>query len=78
MPCVTTLSAVDNIAVSIKMGDIDKWIDIAKECKYLPENDLKVINRSYCILYYSCQYINCVQICISKLCNCVGRLTLRK
>nr|CAD7400575.1 unnamed protein product [Timema cristinae]CAD7427724.1 unnamed protein product [Timema monikensis] len=23
------------------MADIDKWIDIAKECKYLPENDLK-------------------------------------
>ena len=28
------------------MGDIDKWIEIAKECKYLPENDLKV----YCII----------------------------
>lgn len=25
------------------MSDVDKWIDIAKECKYLPENDLKVI-----------------------------------
>lgn len=24
------------------MGEIDKWIDIAKQCKYLPENDLKV------------------------------------
>lgn len=24
------------------MSDIDKWIEIAKECKYLPENDLKV------------------------------------
>lgn len=23
------------------MGEIDKWIDIAKQCKYLPENDLK-------------------------------------
>jgi hypothetical protein len=34
-------------AVSIKMADIDKWIDIAKECKYLPENDLKVLNSSY-------------------------------
>ena len=22
--------------------DIEKWVDIAKECKYLPENDLKV------------------------------------
>jgi hypothetical protein len=22
---------------------MDKWIEIAKECKYLPENDLKVI-----------------------------------
>lgn len=27
----------------IKMADIDNWIDIAKQCKYLPENDLKVI-----------------------------------
>ena len=23
-------------------GDVEKWIGIAKECKYLPENDLKV------------------------------------
>ena len=22
--------------------DLDQWIDIAKECKYLPENDLRV------------------------------------
>jgi hypothetical protein len=30
-----------------KMADIDKWIDIARECKYLPENDLKVISSLY-------------------------------
>lgn len=24
------------------MADVDNWIDIAKQCKYLPENDLKV------------------------------------
>jgi hypothetical protein len=24
------------------MADIDKWIEISKECEYLPENDLKV------------------------------------
>ena len=22
--------------------DVDKWIEVAKDCKYLPENDLKV------------------------------------
>ena len=22
--------------------DVDKWIEIAKQCKYLPETDLKV------------------------------------
>lgn len=22
--------------------DVDRWIEIAKDCKYLPENDLKV------------------------------------
>lgn len=25
-------------------SDVDKWIEIAKQCKYLPENDLKVSN----------------------------------
>lgn len=24
------------------MGEVDRWIEIAKQCKYLPENDLKV------------------------------------
>lgn len=35
-----------------KMADVDKWIAIAKECKYLPESDLKVRSRvfSQCIL----------------------------
>ena len=25
------------------MHDVDQWIEIAKDCKYLPENDLKVL-----------------------------------
>ena len=25
------------------MAEIDKWVEIAKQCKYLPENDLKVM-----------------------------------
>jgi len=25
-----------------KMAEIDRWIEITKECNYLPENDLKV------------------------------------
>ena len=29
-----------------KMADVDKWIEVAKECKYLPENDLKVGNNT--------------------------------
>ena len=28
------------------MTDVDQWIEIAKDCKYLPENDLKVIFNS--------------------------------
>lgn len=24
------------------MSELDQWIQFAKECKYLPENDLKV------------------------------------
>ena len=27
-------------------ADIDQWIELVKECKYLPENDLKVIFES--------------------------------
>ena len=27
--------------------DVDKWIEIAKECNYLPENDLKVFYSCY-------------------------------
>jgi hypothetical protein len=78
MHSITTLGAVDHIAVSIKMADIDKWIDIARECKYLPENDLKVISSSYCKYYRPCKDINCVQKCVCKLYNCIGRLTSRK
>jgi hypothetical protein len=51
-----------HIAVSVKMADIDKWIDIAKECKYLPENDLKVINSLYSNYCRPSKNINCVQI----------------
>ncbi|XP_023718846.1 serine/threonine-protein phosphatase 6 catalytic subunit [Cryptotermes secundus] len=32
------------------MADVDKWIDIAKECKYLPENDLKKLCDMVCDL----------------------------
>lgn len=31
------------------MADVDKWIEIAKECKYLPEGDLKV---RYCLTMF--------------------------
>ena len=27
-------------------ADIDQWIELVKECNYLPENDLKVIFES--------------------------------
>lgn len=30
------------------MVDVDKWIDIAKECKYLPEGDLKQLCEIVC------------------------------
>ncbi|GFY52726.1 hypothetical protein TNIN_147531 [Trichonephila inaurata madagascariensis] len=32
------------------MSDIDKWVDIAKDCKYLPENDLKKLCDIVCDL----------------------------
>lgn len=34
------------------MSDLDKWIEIAKECKYLPENDLMVSNFNTHSLYH--------------------------
>lgn len=30
------------------MGDLDKWIEVAKQCKYLPENDLKQLCDIVC------------------------------
>lgn len=30
------------------MADLDKWIEIAKKCKYLPENDLKKLCDIVC------------------------------
>ncbi|KAH8305542.1 hypothetical protein KR018_002846, partial [Drosophila ironensis] len=30
------------------MGDVDKWIDVVKECKYLPENELKALCEMVC------------------------------
>jgi hypothetical protein len=30
------------------MVELDKWIEIAKECKYLPENDLKKLCDIVC------------------------------
>ena len=32
------------------MADLDKWIEISKECKYLPENDLKILCDIVCDL----------------------------
>lgn len=32
------------------MAELDKWIDIAKSCKYLPENDLKKLCELVCDL----------------------------
>ena len=30
------------------MTDVDQWIEIAKNCKYLPENDLKKLCDMVC------------------------------
>ena len=36
---------------SFKMGvDLDRWLEIAKDCKYLPENDFKVSTARWIIL----------------------------
>ena len=37
-------------------GDLDRWIGIAKECKYLPENDLKVR-----LLDKTCSWMKCCE-----------------
>ena len=47
------------------MADLDRWIEIAKDCKYLPENDLKVdiytsIDTSRVVVEcFSCSNICC-------------------
>lgn len=30
------------------MGDVDKWIEDVKKCKYLPENELKKLCEMVC------------------------------
>lgn len=32
------------------MADLEKWIEIARDCKYLPENDLKQLCDLVCDL----------------------------
>lgn len=40
------------------MGEIDRWVEVAAKCEYLPENDLKVsvegggraLNRTVCVV----------------------------
>lgn len=32
------------------MSDLDRWLDISRECKYLPENDLKQLCDLVCDL----------------------------
>lgn len=32
------------------MSDVDKWIEIAKRCKYLPEDDLRELCNIVCDL----------------------------
>lgn len=32
------------------MAELDKWIEITKQCKYLPENDLKLLCEIVCDL----------------------------
>lgn len=43
------------------MPDIDKWVDIAKDCKYLPENDLKVN-----FLYVFCEVFPLGSLCVKR------------
>ena len=38
--------------------DIEKWVDIAKECKYLPENDLKVCVGYLCEQKYTQSHLD--------------------
>jgi len=57
------------------MADLDKWIDIAKECKYLPENDLKVTSSSY-LSYRHDKDKHCMREYVCNLCSFIGRLIL--
>ena len=45
--------SVHSQTFQIKMADLNQWIDIAKQCKYLPENDLKVKPVDQNILLFS-------------------------
>lgn len=42
--CIITHGSLasDIIMGGISYSDVDRWIETAKKCQYLPENDLKV------------------------------------
>lgn len=66
------------------MADVDRWIDIAKECEYLPENDLKVliivIDTLICVhfkrLLFFIVYFE--RVLLQKLCDVVCELLLEE
>lgn len=50
--------------------EIDKWIEISRDCKYLPENDLKVLKLlalintldKMCLLGFDNTYIDAIDL----------------
>ena len=66
-----------------KMADLDHWIDIAKQCKYLPENDLKVTHAdlstfSFPVAFYELHSSHSLGHYWQKLCDYVCELLLEE
>ena len=58
------------------MPDVDEWINTARECKYLPENDLKVS-----VVDLGDQFVDVVRVHVlrhQKLCDKVKEILLEE
>ena len=65
------------------MADLDNWIDIARQCKYLPENDLKVTHAdlstfSFPVTFYELHSSHSLGHYWQKLCDYVCELLLEE
>lgn len=60
------------------MSDLDKWCEIARDCKYLPENDLKKLCDLVCDLLLEESNIQPVSTPVTVCGDIHGQVSMKK